>query len=98
MAQCSSLRTKGTCLPVLLRGGTRLRVQRAVAIDGIERDSSKSRSQHDNTEKFQSGRWGGQVEEEDVSFGRMLRFIIPTLGTWLAWPILSLVDAGVIGE
>ncbi|CAM9212103.1 unnamed protein product [Sphacelaria rigidula] len=27
----------------------------------------------------------------------MLRFILPTLGIWLASPILSLVDAGVVG-
>ncbi|CAN0165342.1 unnamed protein product [Discosporangium mesarthrocarpum] len=27
----------------------------------------------------------------------MLRFILPTLGIWLAAPIMSLVDAGVVG-
>ncbi|CAM9305520.1 unnamed protein product, partial [Choristocarpus tenellus] len=39
--------------------------------------------------------WDGRVDD-DVSFGKMLRFILPTLGIWLASPIMSLVDTGVV--
>lgn len=44
------------------------------------------------------GGWGEQNEDDNVSYARMLKFILPTLGIWLASPIMSLVDAGVVGE
>lgn len=61
----------------------------AVAIEGIDTESA---------EASVSEGWGGQKQDDDVSYSRMLRFILPTLGIWLASPILSLVDAGVVGE
>lgn len=80
--------------------------RRAVAIDGIDTGNSntnKTRTinsidggvQLDGVNR--GGAWG-RAPEDDVSLGRMLRFILPTLGIWLASPILSLVDAGVVGE
>lgn len=44
------------------------------------------------------GGWGEQKDDGNVSYTRMLKFILPTLGIWLASPIMSLVDAGVVGE
>lgn len=68
----------------------------AVAIEGVDTDSKDSK---DNKEAAPVPEgWGEQTPEDDISYGRMLRFIMPTLGIWLASPIMSLVDAGVVGE
>lgn len=34
---------------------------------------------------------------DEISYGTMLRFVVPTLGIWVAGPLLSLVDTGVVG-
>ncbi len=62
-----------------------------MAIDGAETDKKEA-------EEAVEGGWGKQDEDGSVSYARMLRFILPTLGIWLASPIMSLVDAGVVGE
>ncbi|CAM9697335.1 unnamed protein product, partial [Hapterophycus canaliculatus] len=66
----------------------------AVALDGVE----VGKGSDETAEPADSGKgWGGQNEDENVSYARMLKFILPTLGIWLASPIMSLVDAGVVG-
>ncbi|CAM9472831.1 unnamed protein product [Scytosiphon promiscuus] len=65
----------------------------AVALDGVEVDKDRE----EPAEPAGSDGWGGQNEDENVSYARMLKFILPTLGIWLASPIMSLVDAGVVG-
>lgn len=62
----------------------------AVAIEGVHTENEEAAPVPEG--------WGEQTPEDDVSYGRMLRFIMPTLGIWLASPIMSLVDAGVVGE
>lgn len=82
-------------------GGTRISTplrqqwqRSAVALDGVEVDKDRD----EPSEPADSSGWGGQNEDENVSYARMLKFILPTLGIWLASPIMSLVDAGVVGE
>lgn len=65
-----------------------------MAVDGVEVDTSGSK---EATSAAEDG-WGKQDEDGNVSYARMLKFILPTLGIWLASPIMSLVDAGVVGE
>ena len=66
----------------------------AMAVDdGVEVDSGSKEA----TPAAEGG-WGKQDEDGNVSYARMLQFILPTLGIWLASPIMSLVDAGVVGE
>lgn len=71
----------------------------AVAIEGVETehldDSDDGVGQLEQAEEV--GGWGARPDD-DVSFARMIKFILPTLGIWLASPIMSLVDAGVVGE
>lgn len=62
----------------------------AVAIDGVDTESKEAAAVVDG--------WGAQHENDEVSYSKMLKFILPTLGIWLASPIMSLVDAGVVGE
>lgn len=62
----------------------------------VDRENSSSSSDRIDGQKAAGRKWG-EAAEGDVSYGRMLRFILPTLGIWLASPILSLVDAGVVG-
>ncbi|CAM9193534.1 unnamed protein product [Chrysoparadoxa australica] len=43
---------------------------------------------------------GGKEDTQqagDVSYAAMLRFVLPTLGIWLAGPIMSLIDTGCVG-
>lgn len=78
------------------RDNTRLagpwpRRHRAVAIEGIDAKNTGESSSRD--------RWGDQSnKDDDISYAKMLKFILPTLGIWLASPIMGLIDAGVIGE
>lgn len=65
----------------------------AATVDGIEVDSGSKEA----VQAAEDG-WGKQDEDGNVSYARMLKFILPTLGIWLASPIMSLVDAGVVGE
>ena len=62
----------------------------AVAIEGVDTENKEAVPVPEG--------WGEQTPEDDISYARMLRFILPTLGIWLASPIMSLVDAGVVGE
>lgn len=62
----------------------------AVAVDGVEAGTEEAEVAEDG--------WGEQKGNDSVSYARMLKFILPTLGIWLASPIMSLVDAGVVGE
>lgn len=61
-----------------------------MAIEGVDTENTEAAPVPEG--------WGEQTPEDDISYGRMLRFILPTLGIWLASPIMSLVDAGVVGE
>lgn len=63
----------------------------AVAVDGVEVGKEAAEAAEDDG-------WGEQQGDDSVSYARMLKFILPTLGIWLASPIMSLVDAGVVGE
>lgn len=65
----------------------------AIAVDGVEVDNGSK-----EVAQAAEDRWGKQDEDGNVSYAKMLKFILPTLGIWLASPIMSLVDAGVVGE
>lgn len=62
-----------------------------MAIEGVEVDNGSEEAAP------AADGWGKQDEDGNVSYARMLKFILPTLGIWLASPIMSLVDAGVVG-
>lgn len=64
-----------------------------MAIDGVEVEEDSK-----GVAATIEGGWGEQKDDGNVSYARMLKFILPTLGIWLASPIMSLVDAGVVGE
>ncbi|CAM9150744.1 unnamed protein product [Ectocarpus sp. 12 AP-2014] len=64
----------------------------AMAIDGVEVEEDSK-----GVAATIEGGWGEQKDDGNVSYTRMLKFILPTLGIWLASPIMSLVDAGVVG-
>lgn len=36
--------------------------------------------------------------DEHTSYRAILKFILPTLGIWLAGPLMSLVDTGIVGQ
>lgn len=62
----------------------------AVAIEGVDTESKEKAAVPEG--------WGGDKLDDHVSYSRMLRFVLPTLGIWLASPTMSLVDAGVVGK
>lgn len=64
-----------------------------MAIDGVEVEEDSK-----GVAATIEGGWGEQKDDGNVSYTRMLKFILPTLGIWLSSPIMSLVDAGVVGE
>ncbi|CAM9851925.1 unnamed protein product [Ectocarpus sp. 6 AP-2014] len=64
----------------------------AMAIDGVQVEEDSK-----GVAATIEGGWGEQKDDGNVSYTRMLKFILPTLGIWLASPIMSLVDAGVVG-